>query len=58
MNAEIPEEQTGASNRTFTIKLDNPVQGGFTIAYSSDDDDATVADNDYVDNDGFSDGLT
>ena len=37
---------------TFTATLSNPVQGGFTIAYTTNDGTATTADSDYADNDG------
>lgn len=38
--------------RTFTATLSSAVQGGFTVAYTTNDGDATTADSDYVDNDG------
>ncbi|WP_166831721.1 Calx-beta domain-containing protein [Thalassoroseus pseudoceratinae] len=46
-------EGTGGSTTdfTFTVTLDKPVQGGLSVAYNTNDDTATVADNDYVDND-------
>ncbi|HNM24435.1 MAG TPA: Calx-beta domain-containing protein, partial [Saprospiraceae bacterium] len=37
---------------TFTATLNNPVQGGLTAAYVTNDGTATTADNDYLDNDG------
>jgi len=37
---------------TFSVTLDNPVQGGLTLAYKTDDNTALLANNDYVDNDG------
>jgi len=37
---------------TFTVTLDSDVQGGFDLAYTTDDDTATTTDGDYVDNDG------
>jgi hypothetical protein len=46
------EGNTGTTSRSFTATLNNPVQGGFTVAYSTNDGTATTADNDYVDNDG------
>ncbi len=46
------EGNSGTNNRTFTATLDNPVQGGFTVAYTTNNGTATTADNDYVDNDG------
>ncbi|MEO8495903.1 MAG: Calx-beta domain-containing protein, partial [Planctomycetota bacterium] len=47
-------EGTGAATTDFTFRvtLSNPVQGGLTIAYSTNDGTATLADSDYVDNDG------
>lgn len=46
------ELNTGSSGYQFTATLNNPVQGGFTIAYNTNDGTATVADLDYQDNDG------
>jgi len=47
-------EGTGATTTAFgfSVTLDNPVQGGLSLAYATNDNTATVADNDYVDNDG------
>ncbi len=45
------EGNSGTTAFTFTATLNNPVQGGFTVAYTSNDGTATTADNDYVDND-------
>jgi hypothetical protein len=45
------EGNAGTTNFVYTVTLNNPVQGGFTIAYSSDDGTATTADNDYNNND-------
>lgn len=47
-------EGTGGTTTDFTfqVTLSNQVQGGFTIAYSTNDGTATLADSDYVDNDG------
>jgi hypothetical protein len=42
---------SGTSDLTFEVLLSNPVQGGFSIGYTTDDGTATVADNDYIDND-------
>ncbi|WP_037299244.1 Calx-beta domain-containing protein [Runella limosa] len=47
-----PETNTGTVAYTFTATLTNAVQGGFTVVYTTSDGTATVADNDYVDNDG------
>ncbi|WP_164489993.1 Calx-beta domain-containing protein [Runella sp. SP2] len=47
-----PEGNTGTVDYTFTATLTNPVQGGFTVAYTTSDGTATIADNDYTDNDG------
>jgi len=41
----------GTTNFDFTVTLDNAVQDGFTVAYTTDDGTATVADGDYTDND-------
>ncbi|MBB3839834.1 hypothetical protein FHS57_003845 [Runella defluvii] len=46
------EGNTGTVDYTFTATLTNPVQGGFTVAYTTSDGTATIADNDYTDNDG------
>jgi len=46
------EGNTGTTSRVFTATLNNPVQGGFTLPYTTNDGSATTADNDYVDNDG------
>ncbi len=45
------EGNAGQTNFVYNVTLDNPVQGGFTIAFTSDDGTATVADNDYINND-------
>ncbi len=56
VNASQVEGTGGTTTAfTFSVTLDNPVQGGFDLAYTTNDGTATVADNDYVDNDG---GLT
>lgn len=55
------EGNSGGTNFVFTAELDNPVQGGFTLAYTTNDDIATTADSDYADNDGtltFADNST
>jgi hypothetical protein len=46
------EGNTGTTPRTFMATLNNPVQGGFSIAYTTNDGTATTANNDYADNDG------
>ncbi|HZV70817.1 MAG TPA: Calx-beta domain-containing protein [Saprospiraceae bacterium] len=46
------EGNTGTTPNVFTATLNNAVQGGFTVNYSTNDGTATTADNDYVDNDG------
>ncbi len=45
------EGNTGTTPRVFTATLNAAVQGGFTVPYSTNDGTATIADNDYVDND-------
>ncbi|PSB07868.1 hypothetical protein C7B76_27365, partial [filamentous cyanobacterium CCP2] len=37
---------------TFTVSLTNPSDQPITVAYTTNDDTATVADGDYIDNDG------
>ncbi|MEO8351968.1 MAG: Calx-beta domain-containing protein, partial [Chthoniobacteraceae bacterium] len=46
------EGQSGTTAYTFTATLDHAVQGGFSVAYLTNDGTATLADQDYVDNDG------
>jgi hypothetical protein len=46
------EGNAGTTSYTFTATLNNPVQGGFSVAYTTNDGTATSADNDYIDNDG------
>lgn len=46
------EGNTGTTTYTFTATLSQPVQGGVSVAYTTNDGTATVADNDYTDNDG------
>ncbi len=46
------EGNSGTIGYTFTATLNNAVQGGFSVAYTTNDSTATVADNDYTDNDG------
>jgi hypothetical protein len=50
--SSITEGDSGTSDFTFNVVLSNPVQGGFSIAYQTTSGTATVADNDFVDNDG------
>ena len=42
-----PEGNSGLSPLNFALRLSNPVQGVLSVAYSSQDGSATVADNDY-----------
>ena len=44
------EGNTGTTSYIFTATLSNPVQGGFTAHYSTNDGTATLSDNDYVEN--------
>src|SRR4029078_3513727 len=46
------EGNAGNTIRTSTATWSNPVQGGFQVAYATNDGAATTANNDYVDNDG------
>ncbi len=46
------EGNAGTTAYTFEATLSAAVQGGFWIAYNTNDQTATVADGDYVDNDG------
>lgn len=46
------EGNSGTVSYLFTATLNNAVQGGFTANYSTQDGTATLADNDYQDNDG------
>ncbi|NBB23089.1 hypothetical protein GVN20_27300, partial [Runella sp. CRIBMP] len=46
------EGNSGTTSFIFTATLNNAVQGGFSVAYTTNDSTATVADNDYTDNDG------
>ena len=49
------DEGTGTGTTTFffNVELSNPVQGGIQIHYTTNDGTATLADGDYVDNDGI-----
>jgi hypothetical protein len=46
------EGHSGATAYTFTATLSAAVQGGFNLAYTTNDGSATLADGDYLDNDG------
>ena len=46
------EGDSGTVSYTFTAELDADVDGGFELAYSTEDGSAKLADGDYVDNDG------
>jgi len=46
------EGNAGTTTFTFTATLNNPVQGGFSVAYTTNNGTATTADADYTDNDG------
>ncbi|MBL0009807.1 MAG: hypothetical protein IPP25_22220 [Saprospiraceae bacterium] len=48
----LPEGNSGNTPFVFNATLNNPVQGGFNVAYTTNDGTATTANNDYVDNDG------
>ena len=48
----LPEGNSGNTPFVFNATLNNPVQGGFNLAYATNDGTATTANNDYVDNDG------
>jgi hypothetical protein len=47
----LAEGNAGTTSFGFTVTSSNPVQGGFTIAYTTNDGTATTADLDYADND-------
>jgi hypothetical protein len=46
------EGNTGTTAYVFTATLSNPVQGGFTANYTTNDGTATTSGSDYTDNDG------
>ncbi len=48
----VTEADEGTTAARFTASLSAAIEGGFTVAYQSDDQSASVADEDYVDNDG------
>ena len=52
VSATQTEGDSGTTDFTFTATLDQAVNGGFTIDYTTDDGSATTADGDYIDNDG------
>ena len=41
-----------ATDFTFSVTLSRDVQGGFDVPYTTNDGTATLADGDYIDNDG------
>ncbi len=47
-DVSMPEGNTGTSLMTFTVTVDQAVQGGFTLDYTTTDLLATVADGDYL----------
>lgn len=49
----MSEGNMGTTPFVFTATLNNPVQGGFTVPYTTSDGLATTANNDYQDNDGM-----
>ena len=52
VSATNPEGDSGTTAFTFNVTLNHAVQGGLTVAYTTNDGTATAANNDYVDNDG------
>ncbi len=46
--ATTAEGNLGTSTMTFNVSVDNPVDGGFDVAYNTNDGSATVADGDFV----------
>ena len=46
------EGDSGITTFTFNVTLSNPTAQTVTVSYTTDDGTATLADNDYVDNDG------
>jgi Tol biopolymer transport system component len=52
-NVTLAEGNSGTTNFIFTATLDNAVQGGFTVNYLTNDDSATVANNDYANSTGL-----
>jgi hypothetical protein len=48
----LAEGNAGNTPFIFSATLNNPVQGGFMLAYTTNDGTATLANNDYTDNDG------
>ena len=51
LDADNNEGNSGSTVFTFRATLDNPLQGGFDLAYATNDGTATTADNDYTAND-------
>ena len=49
----IAEGDSGTTDFIFTVVLSGAVEGGFGVEFMTNDVSATVADNDYVDNDGL-----
>lgn len=53
VNASQTEGTDGSqTDYVFFVTLENAVEGGLEIAYTTNDETATIADNDYLDNDG------
>ena len=52
VSAANAEGNSGATPFTFNVTLNRAVQGGLTVAYTTNDGTATAAQNDYIDNDG------
>ncbi|MBN8684656.1 MAG: hypothetical protein J0L99_18540, partial [Chitinophagales bacterium] len=50
-NVVHPEGNTGLTDYVFTVTLNNPVQGGFTVNYNTNNSSASFG-SDYIDNDG------
>ncbi len=50
-NVVHPEGNTGFTDYVFTVSVNNPVQGGFTVNYTTSTSSATVG-SDFIDNDG------
>ena len=52
VTSSADEGASGTVEFVFEVSLSGNVEGGFQLAYTTDDDTATTADGDYVDNDG------
>jgi hypothetical protein len=50
-NVVHPEGNTGLTDYVFTVTLNNPVQGGFSVNYNTNNSSASFG-SDYIDNDG------